>query len=62
MTKTIEIKDWTSKHNTFIYDSSMKPLGIIRQVAPMDWIAYDNDGNFIDRYTTKSEAKKAITA
>lgn len=62
MTKTIEIKDWANKHNTFIYDQNMKPLGTIHQEAPMEWIAYDKDGTFIDRYTTKREAKKAITA
>lgn len=60
MTKKIEIKDWANKHNTFIYTTNMKPLGYIHCEAAVEWLAYDAQGKFINRFISKKEAKAAL--
>lgn len=60
MAKMIEIKDWANKHNTFIYTADMKPLGYVHCEAAIEWLAYDADGQFIDRFISKKAAKAAL--
>lgn len=62
MTRMIEIKDWADKHNTFIYSTDMKPMGYVHQESPVDWKAYNAEGEFIDWFTSKKEAKAALAA
>ena len=60
MTRTIEIKDWADKNTTFILSAENKPLGRVHQFAPSEWQAFGADGEFIDWFTSKKDAKAAL--
>ena len=60
MNKRITVQDWANKHNTFVYTADMKPLGHVHCESPLEWIAYDANGTFIDRFTSKKDAINAI--
>ena len=58
--RIIEIKDWADKFNTMLYTADMTPLGYIHQHAACEWSAYDADGEFVDHFSTKADAKRAL--
>jgi hypothetical protein len=58
--KLIQIQDFANKHNTFIFSSSMAPLGIVHCIAACEWEAIDAIGNHIDFFTTKKAAMAAL--
>lgn len=60
MAKLIEIKDWANKNQNFYYTADMKPVGMIECVCAVEWRVCDADGNFINDFTSKKEAKAAL--
>lgn len=60
MAKRIEIKDWSNKHNTFIYTADMSPLGYVHCESPTEFAAYNASGEFINWFDSKKAAVNAL--
>ncbi len=60
MAKKIQIKDWSNKNNTFVYDANMTPLGFVECFCSTEFKAFRADGTFIDWFGSKTAAMKAL--